>query len=335
MKKEQALAKLDAVVSKSKVEMYKPIQVAEVLHAARNDSSIKLDELETYRTRSKKFRDQVTRELFGKVSTSSAKFQDDIWSEDELPPPAMQILGNINATTGKVEEYIYQNVWRKNSFLIEIRNYLQAIEDSDDLVSIFEAFEADGMRSSGDRFFETFCVAVLQCDVSSSGAYIKILEQTRSNNLSTVEKIIDAIKAGEPKLQFSRIGHTNAADAGLDIWSNFGVIVSVKNYLLDADLAIKVLEDTPVGELIIACDNYTNEALEEIKKMTPNRSVTIVTKAELLNDAKRLLSDAASAKQFVQILLSNFDHEFPMALTLESFMKNRGYSVSLPSRSGF
>ena len=335
MNKTQAVAKLDSVISKSRVEMYKPIQVAEVLHAARFDKSIQLNNLETYRLQSKQLRDAVTRELLGKVSTSSAKFQDDIWNETAVPPEAMNVLGALNQKHGAVEEYIYQNVWLKNSFLILIRDNLDTIKNIDDIHSLFAAFNEDGMRSSGDRLFEIFVVAVLQADISSLNVKIKFEEDKLISGSSSAERIIQAVQTLTHRLHFSRIGHTNAADAGLDIWSNFGAIVSVKNYKLDEQLARKVLEDTPIGQLVIACDSYTGEALEVLKKESIDRSITLVTKNELMQDAKRLLGTQSSAEEFLKVFLSNFDHEFPRNTTLEVFMQNRGYKIEKPAHTGW
>jgi len=335
MDKKQALAKLDSVISKGRVEMYKPIQVAEVLHAARKDKKIKLSVLETYRTQSKQLRDTVTKELLGKVSTSSAKYQDDIWNESAVPPDAMRYLGEMNDKAGEVEEYIYQNVWLKNSFLILIRDHLDGIKTIKDLFSLFEAFKEDGMRTSEDRLFEIFVVAVLQADLHSIGAELRIEETKVNEGSSSAERIIKSVQGFTKQLHFSRIGHTNAADAGLDIWSNFGAIVSVKNYKLDEQLVGKVLLDTPIGELVIACDSYTDEAVRAIKRASQNRSITIVTREELLKDAERLLNDPDSAREFLNVFVTNFDHEFPRNMTLEIFMRKRGYRLQKPAHGAW
>ena len=66
---------LDSLVTKGRAHLYKPMQIAEILRIHR----LKLEDidplsLETYRTKSKKWRDAVTSRLVGRNSTSSSKF---------------------------------------------------------------------------------------------------------------------------------------------------------------------------------------------------------------------------------------------------------------------
>ena len=76
----EAKEALDAVIRKSRVHLYKPIQIAEILYRDRTRQDINLLNLEDYRTKSKKWRDDVCRVLLGRVCTSSAKFQDDLFN---------------------------------------------------------------------------------------------------------------------------------------------------------------------------------------------------------------------------------------------------------------
>ena len=45
---------LDTVIRKARVHFYKPIQIAEILHRDRIEKDIDLENLETYRTPSRK-----------------------------------------------------------------------------------------------------------------------------------------------------------------------------------------------------------------------------------------------------------------------------------------
>ena len=69
---------LDRIIEKSRVHLYKPIQIAEILYRARIDDSLNLLDLEQYRTKSKKWRDEISLPLLGRICTSSAKFQDNL-----------------------------------------------------------------------------------------------------------------------------------------------------------------------------------------------------------------------------------------------------------------
>ena len=62
---ERSKEALDKVIKKSRVHLYKPIQIAEILHKDRVEKAIDLKDLETYRSVSKKWRDQVTAQLVG------------------------------------------------------------------------------------------------------------------------------------------------------------------------------------------------------------------------------------------------------------------------------
>lgn len=77
---------LDRVIRKSRVHLYKPIQIAEILYNHRVNEEFDLLDLESYRNRSKKWRDSVSKTVIGRVSASSQKFQDNLFDENALPP---------------------------------------------------------------------------------------------------------------------------------------------------------------------------------------------------------------------------------------------------------
>ena len=62
---------LDTVIRKARVHFYKPIQIAEILHRDRIEKDIDLENLETYRTPSRKWRDEISLRFIGRISTSS------------------------------------------------------------------------------------------------------------------------------------------------------------------------------------------------------------------------------------------------------------------------
>ena len=99
---------LDKIISKGRVHLYKPIQIAEILHRDRVEKDITLSDLNSYRNPSKKWRDIICLRFLGRTSTSSARYQDDVFNENAVPPKVLSILGDENRKhDGIVEKYIY------------------------------------------------------------------------------------------------------------------------------------------------------------------------------------------------------------------------------------
>ena len=104
---------LDTVIEKGRAHLYKPIQIAEILHRDRTIGDIDLENLDTYRTASRKWRDYVSLQLVGRNCTSSARYQDDLFNENATPPPVLTILGEANRRHGgAIEAYIYDAIGR-------------------------------------------------------------------------------------------------------------------------------------------------------------------------------------------------------------------------------
>ncbi|MCY4523742.1 MAG: HaeII family restriction endonuclease, partial [Halobacteriovoraceae bacterium] len=127
MRFSQAKGNLDKVIEKSRVHFYKPIQVAEVLYKARIGlKGLDLQDIESYRTISRKWRDEVSIQIVGRVSTSSARYQDDVWNENAMPPKLLAILGKYNSDNdGIIEAYIYSKIQEKHQDLVNIYNYIK------------------------------------------------------------------------------------------------------------------------------------------------------------------------------------------------------------------
>lgn len=319
-----AKVKLDHVINRSRVEMYKPIQIAETLRASITDNSIDLNDVETFRKVSRDLRDRVTRELIGKVSTSSMRFQDDLWNESAIPPEALVKLSEANLNH-EIESYIYQHVWKKNSVLIDIRKKLIQIKSASDIELIFGSFNEAEFRTSADRLFEIFALSVLQTQLEASDYKVCISGDSNSLTGKCSHKLISFLQAQMRDVTLAKLGHTNAADNGLDIWSNFGVVVNVKNYSLDSQLLHKVLNDTPVGDLVIVCESAAPNVIAEVTRKELKREIQIITRADLFDDLNEILSDSQLAGRFIDTFSNYFDREFPFAVNLEAFMSERGY----------
>jgi type II restriction enzyme len=148
--REQAKTALDTLIRKSRVHFYKPIQIAEILyHARTNPTAINLANLEDYRNKSKKWRNEVSLVLLGRLCTSSARFQDDLFNDNAIPPYILVELGKENErTNGAVEAYIYNQFTNRYSQMSGALNYaLGATKQNFDIKTFIDGFRHEpGLR---------------------------------------------------------------------------------------------------------------------------------------------------------------------------------------------
>ena len=136
MSKEYQIAKtaLESLIAKARVHLYKPIQIAEILYRDRVSGGINLNQIETYRTSSRKWRDVVCIPFLGRTSTSSARYQDDLFQAHAIPPDVLSNLGIVNRKTeGGIEAFIYSRFYQRYQQLYSGLAHCQQTN--------FEAFE--------------------------------------------------------------------------------------------------------------------------------------------------------------------------------------------------
>ena len=118
---------LDDVIRKSRVHLYKPIQIAEILFRHRIKKHWDLSDLESYRNISKRWRDEVSLYLVGRKSTSSQKYQDNIFEDNAIPPKLLTDLGKLNKSgKGFIEAYIYKALKKRLSSVHAINRYISS-----------------------------------------------------------------------------------------------------------------------------------------------------------------------------------------------------------------
>lgn len=93
---EEAKKRLDLIIGKSRVDLYKPIHIAEVLHRSRTVGDFDISKLETFQNPSLRWRNEVTQKLAGKISTSSARYQHDVWNQTAMPVDYLIVLDAEN-----------------------------------------------------------------------------------------------------------------------------------------------------------------------------------------------------------------------------------------------
>lgn len=332
---------LDKIIRKGRVHLYKPIQIAEILRRSRVSGDIDISDLETYRNTSKQWRDTVSLRLVGNVSTSSQKFQDNIFEENAMPPRFLNQLDETNRSdTGIVENYIYHRCKQKWSLLLEIGEYLDKAEtDNFDLEEMVNWFtEERGLKKSVDKVYEIAVHALFTAIVQELKVIVSLeIENPKPEILADFKgfiRLVLGIKPNETRVSLPamlfRAGVTHAADTGVDIWTNFGPIVQIKHLSLTEDEIEDLASSTISGRIIIVCLDAEKDAIRSVLTQIGWRSRIqgIVTLNDLKNWYDKGLKKYSSTmgKNILKYLKVEFRREFPMVTEVDSFLEERGYN---------
>ena len=333
---------LDKIIKISRVHLYKPIQIAEILYHYRKGDNIDLSDVETYRNISKRWRDEISMLLVGRASTSSQKYQDNVFDSNAMPPGFVKELAEYNKKhDGIVENYIYHKFKERLSLVYDAFEYLKMGPGKFNLNEFLSIFShSPGLKRSIDKVYEitvyalfSIIVRALKVEVGLSienadkeilkdfGIFIKMA-------LGLSEKML--IKKMPAKL--FRGGVTNAADRGLDMWANFGPAVQVKHLTLSEDLAEDVSENITADKIVLVCLDGEAKMINRIMTQLPfsNRIQGIITISDLESWYKTCLSDKYRnmlGSQLLKDLEREFNFEFPANSTIDPFIKKRGYKI--------
>jgi len=134
-----------------------------------------------------------------------------------------------------------------------------------------------------------------------------------------------------------RVGITNAADRGLDMWANFGPAIQVKHMSLNPRLARDIVDQVESDNIIVVCTVVERETIETVLKQTSwmRRVRDIVTEEKLAEWYTRCLRgkhSALLAQKLLDRLSTELKREFSQAAGVVDFIKDRRYmEISSPA----
>jgi type II restriction enzyme len=341
---EKAKKALDSIIKKSRVHLYKPIQIAEILYKYRTNNDIDdLGDLETYRNASKKWRDIICMQFLGRISTSSAKFQDNLFEENAMPPFLLKELGDENVKEeGIVEAYIYKAFEDKHLQLENALNYcLTSTKDNFEVQNFLEQFwEQPGLKRSLDKIFEIVVYSLFE--VLTTAIEVKIDIYYEKKQFKLIEefedfagKVLNLSPTDDRKTldaHFNRVGVTNAADRGLDMYANFGSVVQIKHLSLDEELAEDVVTSITSDRIIIVCKDSEETVINTLLTQIGWRSriQAVITINELVSWYEKALKGQFSTilgARIISTLANEIKAEFPSVGSndFQEFKKQRGY----------
>lgn len=339
--REDAKKALDAVIKKSKVHFYKPIQIAEILYHNRMFRDIDFADLETYRTKSKKWRDTVCIELLGRKCTSSSKFQDNLFDNNAIPPSIMVILGEENERTdGAVEAYIYRHFTNKYNQLENALNYcLEATKENFYVKKLIDSFwNEPGLKRSLDKIYEIVVYALFSTLVNTMDMKVEVaIDRSKVELLSEFEDFTKKVMCLDIQhmshtqdAHVYRVGVTNAADRGLDMYSNWGPAIQIKHLSLDVELAENIVNSVSSDRIVIVCKDAEEDVIVSLLTQIGWQShiQSIVTENNLITWYEKALRGKYShllGENLLATLVEEIALEFPSVDRIPPILKERHY----------
>ncbi len=334
---------LDGVITKARVHLYKPIQVAEILHRERTYGDVKLDDLDTYRIQSKRWRDIVCIRFLGRTSTSSAKYQDDLFNATAVPPEALVALGvENNEKDGIVEAYVYNKFLERYSQMTTALNYCRDAKiDTFDLSKFIALFwEEAGLKRSIDKIYEIIVYSLFSVLVEELGVEIEVsFNPDKIGVLKEFESFAEKVICINPEAtsykssaSINRVGVTNAADRGLDMWANFGPAIQVKHLSLNEQLAEEIVSTVTTDRIVIVCKDSEKGVVASLLTQLgwKSRIQSIITEKELIEWYQKALTGTyadALGEKLLDCIRDEIVLEFPSSddSDFKEFMAKRGY----------
>lgn len=129
-----------------------------------------------------------------------------------------------------------------------------------------------------------------------------------------------------------RVGVTNAADRGLDMYSNWGPAIQIKHLSLDLSLAESIVNSVSCDRVVIVCKDAEKDVIVSLLSQIGWKShiQSIVTENDLINWYEKALRGSYSnqlGEQLLYCLANEIAEEFPSVDTTPEVIKNRHYET--------
>jgi len=343
MNKELAKQALDKVIDKARVHFYKPIQIAEILYRDRIEQNIVFSKLDSYRNASKKWRDLICLQFLGRTSTSSARYQDDLFNDNAIPPSVLEVLGEENRISeGAVEAYIYRKFSQRFNQMSAGLSYCATHDKNsfklDKFLALF--WHEAGLRRSIDKVYEIIVYALFSTLVEV--LEISVTVSMNIEKMSILQEFEDFAKhvirlnprqmAITCPARIHRVGVTNAADRGLDMWANFGLAIQIKHLSLTEELAENIVSSLSADRIVIICKEAEQKIIVSLLNQIGWKSKiqSVIVESDLLKWYETALQGKFSyltGDKVLQKLSDEIKIEFPSTDKNEllQFLQKRGY----------
>ena len=340
----EAKTRLDRLIGKTRAHLYKPIGIAETLYRHRVEQTVDLSQLGQYRRRSYDWCREACHVLYGRRPELNSRYWDQLFDLGVLPPDILTVLGRENQRQdGIVETYIYGYVLNKVGGILEILNSVgECAPKAFDLMAFLNRFEGDRrFRRSVDKAYEIVVYALFNTVTKYLNAKVTLSVDPKGDILKDFQefaKLVLGVDPAHPEIQqparLYRVGTANAADAGLDMWANFGPAVQVKHLSLSPADFEGICSSVQADQIVIVCRSVEAESIEAVLSQVGfrNRIRGVITEIDLSRWYRLACGTKyhqTIGKDLLRAILEEMALEFPVTQSdrVSGFLAERGYDV--------
>lgn len=205
-------------------------------------------------------------------------------------------------------------------------------------------WEEPGLRRSIDKIYEIVVYALFSALIESLKVKVTVEADIMKKELldefsDFAERVIGLSKERSQitvNAQINRVGVTNAADRGLDMWANFGMAIQIKHLSLTEELAGNIVSSVSSDRIVIVCKNSEEKLIVSLLNQIGWKSKiqSIITETDLISWYDKALRGTFADEIGDKVLSTLYDEillEFPATNSADfnEFKRNRGYDSIL------
>lgn len=197
-----------------------------------------------------------------------------------------------------------------------------------------------GLKRSLDKIYEIIVYALFSTLVEAMNLEVEVTVEEEAYPLlkefeDFTQKVM-CLDCSTPQhiqeAKVYRVGVTNAADRGLDMYSNWGPAIQIKHLSLDLSLAESIVDSVSSDRIVIVCKDAEKDVIISLLSQIGWRShiQSIVTENDLINWYEKALRGSYSnqiGEKLLYSLASEIAEEFPSVDNTPDIIKNRHYEL--------
>ncbi len=199
-------------------------------------------------------------------------------------------------------------------------------------------WDEPGLKRSVDKIYEIVVYSLFATLVDGLGIEVAISVKEEALPLlrefeDFSEKVMclnaqDCMRVEEARVY--RVGVTNAADRGLDMYSNWGPAIQIKHLSLDVEMARDIVESISSDHIVIVCKDVEKDTIVSLLSQMGwrKRIQSVVTESDLVNWYEKALRGRYAGRlgeQLLETLVEEIREEFPASSSMPKELLERGY----------